>query len=59
MVIPFGNTLHVCGSNPDLLAEQLKPFQESTATRWQAVDTGLEEVVINLMQQQERQADAR
>ena len=58
MVIPFGNTLHVCGSNPDLLAEQLQPFRDNVVYRWQAVDTGLEEVVINLIQQQMGRADA-
>lgn len=50
MVVPFGNTLHVCGHNAALLAERLKPFRDSSDYRWEQVATGLEEVFISLMQ---------
>lgn len=50
LVVPFGNTLHVCGRNVDLLATQLQPFHAAGEYRWTRIATGLEEVFISLMQ---------
>jgi ABC-2 type transport system ATP-binding protein len=50
MVIPFGNTLHVCGRSAALLEERLRPFRDSSGYQWELVATGLEEVFISLMQ---------
>jgi ABC-2 type transport system ATP-binding protein len=58
MVVPFGNTLHICGRDADRLAERLKPFRDNGEYRWNTVATGLEEVFINLMQEHERGTDA-
>lgn len=58
LVVPFGNTLHVCGRNRERLAETLQPFQTTDRYRWQPVATGLEEVFINLMQEHEGGTDA-
>jgi ABC-2 type transport system ATP-binding protein len=50
MVVPFGNTLHICGRDADLLAKRLQPFRDAGGYHWEKVTTGLEEVFISLMQ---------
>jgi len=50
IVVPFGNTLHICGRNAELLAQGLQPFRDAGNYRWEVVATGLEEVFISLMQ---------
>jgi len=59
IVIPFGNTLHVCGRDAALLEEQLEPYRGTGEYRWQAVATGLEEVFIALMQEDGESRGAR
>jgi ABC-2 type transport system ATP-binding protein len=49
-VVPFGNSLHVSGRDRQCLAASLVPFRQEAGYRWQEVETGLEEVFINLMQ---------
>ena len=48
MVVPFGNTLHVCGRDAGLLDEQLQPFRSTGEYQWKEIATGLEEVFIRL-----------
>lgn len=49
-VVAFGNTLHVSGRNPDLLKQTITPFM-TASYEWKQIDTSLEEVFIDLMQQ--------
>ncbi len=49
-VVAFGNTLHVSGRNPELLQSAIAPFQTNSFT-WTLIETSLEEVFIDLMQQ--------
>lgn len=46
--VPFGNTLHVSGSNPEALALAIAPFR-AEPYRWESVASGLEDVFIHLM----------
>jgi len=50
IVIPFGNTLHVCGRDAALLEAQIAAFRAAHDGQWRQVATGLEEVFIALMQ---------
>jgi len=49
-VVAFGNTLHVSGRNPELLATSIAPYNVAPY-KWTKIDTSLEEVFIDLMQQ--------
>ena len=49
-VVAFGNTLHVSGCDPDLLARAISPYNVAPY-KWTEIDTSLEEVFIDLMQQ--------
>lgn len=49
-VVAFGNTLHVSGRNPELLQKTIAPFQTGSYG-WTLIETSLEEVFIDLMQQ--------
>ncbi|MDD5759292.1 MAG: ABC transporter ATP-binding protein [Desulfobulbaceae bacterium] len=51
LVIPFGNTLHVCGHDELLLSQSLHAMKNSEY-RLEKIATGLEEVFISLMQDQ-------
>ena len=50
-VVPFGNILHVSGTDADLLQRSLAPFQQDSETRWSPTKPGLEDVFIQLMEQ--------
>ncbi len=50
LVIPFGNTLHVCGHDEARLGQSLAGFISRDRYRLERIPTGLEEVFINLMQ---------
>jgi ABC-2 type transport system ATP-binding protein len=52
-VIPFGNTLHVCGTDGERFAENLRPFIADSSYRWEKIETGLEEVFVSLMSKRE------
>jgi len=54
LVIPFGNTLHVCGHDEALLAHTLTTFVTGDY-RLARIATGLEEVFINLMHEPGRE----
>ncbi|MCP5517865.1 MAG: ABC transporter ATP-binding protein [Verrucomicrobiales bacterium] len=47
-VVPFGNTLHVSGSNPAALARAVEPLA-GRGYRCERVESGLEDVFIRLM----------
>ncbi|MGL1862190.1 MAG: ABC transporter ATP-binding protein [Pseudodesulfovibrio sp.] len=49
-VVAFGNTLHVSGRDPVLLEKAIAPFQKPPF-EWTLIETSLEEVFIDLMQQ--------
>lgn len=49
-VVAFGNTLHVSGRDPQLLAQSISPYNVPPY-KWTEIDTSLEEVFIDLMQQ--------
>ncbi|NOX80434.1 MAG: ABC transporter ATP-binding protein [Deltaproteobacteria bacterium] len=53
-VVPFGNTLHVSGHDPELLAASLRPLMNGKY-HWRQIDANLEEVFISLMQQRGEQ----
>jgi ABC-2 type transport system ATP-binding protein len=49
MVVPFGTTLHVSGSNATALANTLAAFRNRTNIAWTQIEPGLEDVFIGLM----------
>ena len=51
MVVPFGNTLHVSGTDAARLDAVLAPFRAVPGLTWSRVDAGLEDVFIQLMGQ--------
>lgn len=59
LTIPFGNNLHVCGTDSGKLEQSLRPFMSEGAYHWQKLETGLEEVFISLMNQQAKGNDER
>jgi len=46
--VPFGNTLHVSGDNPQLLAQAIAPFRNAPYT-WREIDSSLEDAFILYM----------
>ncbi|WP_243546076.1 ABC transporter ATP-binding protein [Pseudodesulfovibrio tunisiensis] len=49
-VVAFGNTLHVSGRDAARLAQSIEPYR-SVPFVWNEIDTSLEEVFIDMMQQ--------
>jgi len=49
-VVAFGNTLHVSGRDAEQLEKAIAPFRTPSLV-WTRIDTSLEEVFIDLMQQ--------
>ena len=49
MVVPFGTTLHVRGSNGGALKAALAPFFTRTDLQWVVIEPSLEDVFIGLM----------
>ena len=49
-VVAFGNTLHVSGHDPDSLEQSISPYKTADYD-WIPIETSLEEVFIDLMQQ--------
>ncbi len=49
-VVPFGNVLHVSGTDAALLERSLAPFRDDPAYRWSPAKPGLEDVFIQLME---------
>jgi ABC-2 type transport system ATP-binding protein len=50
-VVPFGNVLHVSGTDAAALEGSLAPFRDDPAYRWMAAKPGLEDVFIQMMEQ--------
>lgn len=49
MVVPFGVSLHVTGTDADALEHALAPYRERPNLHWQRSEPGLEDVFIQLM----------
>ncbi|HSF47302.1 MAG TPA: ABC transporter ATP-binding protein [Burkholderiales bacterium] len=49
MVVPFGNALHVSGTDAARLRESIAPFLEDARYTWTAAQPGLEDVFIQMM----------
>jgi ABC-2 type transport system ATP-binding protein len=47
----FGNSLHVTGSNQELLQQSIAQFPNSCNYNWRLIDTTLEDLFINLLPQ--------
>ena len=48
-LVPFGNILHVSGSDAELLQQSIAPFIQDIEYRWTRSEPGLEDVFIQLM----------
>ena len=49
-VVPFGNVLHVSGTDAALLEQSISPFQAQDKCRWTPIQPGLEDVFIQMME---------
>lgn len=49
-VVPFGNILHVSGTDAALLEQSIAPFREQPGCRWTPIQPGLEDVFIQMME---------
>ena len=49
MVVPFGNTLHVSGTDEEALKQALAPYQQRAGLEWRRAEPGLEDVFIKMM----------
>lgn len=57
-VTAFGSSLHVIGNDAKALQQALHPFQQQTEYHWKAIDPGLEDVFISLMERRSRQEES-
>ena len=48
MVVPFGNLLHVSGTDAGALERAIAPYRDDATLRWHLSETGLEDVFIHL-----------
>ena len=53
-VVPFGNVLHVSGTDAALLEQSIAPFQAQDKCRWTPIQPGLEDVFIQMMEGDKR-----
>ncbi len=51
MVVLFGTMLHVSGTDADLLARSIAPYQSRPGLRWSPAATSLEDVFIKMMEE--------
>ncbi|MGE5526399.1 MAG: ABC transporter ATP-binding protein [Rhodospirillaceae bacterium] len=49
MVVPFGSTLHVSGTDERMLQQTLAPYHSRSDLAWQPIEPGLEDVFIKMM----------
>jgi len=49
-VVPFGNVLHVSGTDAARLEQSIAPFRAQQGCRWSPIQPGLEDVFIQLME---------
>jgi len=50
MVVPFGSTLHVSGTDEQALAQALAAYQSRADLEWRRIEPGLEDVFIRMME---------
>jgi ABC-2 type transport system ATP-binding protein len=55
MIVPFGNTLHVSGTDARALERVADEFRSRGDVQWRHIETGLEDVFIRLMDGAARQ----
>lgn len=48
-VAPFGDSLHISGTNADKLLKAIDPYRSNSAYEWQMGETSMEDVFIHLM----------
>ncbi len=53
-VVPFGNQLHVSGTDAALLEQSISPFREQASCRWTKAQPGLEDIFIQMMEGADR-----
>ncbi len=58
MVVPFGSTLHVSGTDAQALDEALAAFRARAGTAWTPAQPGLEDVFIRMMDEAPDNFDA-
>jgi ABC-2 type transport system ATP-binding protein len=58
MVVPFGSTLHVSGTDAHALDDALAPFRSRPGTEWTPAQPGLEDVFIRMMDEAPDNFDA-
>ena len=51
MVVPFGNTLHVSGTDAEALRRTIAAYSTRAGLEWREAEPSLEDVFINLMSQ--------
>jgi len=49
-VVPFGNALHVSGTDAALLEQSIAPFRTRAGCSWALIQPGLEDVFIQMME---------
>ncbi|MHB9102080.1 MAG: ABC transporter ATP-binding protein [Sulfuricella sp.] len=49
-VVPFGNVLHVSGTDAARLEQSIAPFRAQQGCRWAPIQPGLEDVFIQMME---------
>jgi ABC-2 type transport system ATP-binding protein len=49
-VVPFGNVLHVSGTDAALLEQSIAPFRDLPGCRWTQASPGLEDIFIQMME---------
>jgi ABC-2 type transport system ATP-binding protein len=49
-VVPFGNALHVSGTDAEALARSIAPLRDDPRYRWSLTQPGVEDVFIQLME---------
>jgi ABC-2 type transport system ATP-binding protein len=49
-VVPFGNVLHISGTDAALLEQSIAPFRAQQGCRWAPIPPGLEDVFIQMME---------
>jgi ABC-2 type transport system ATP-binding protein len=49
MVVPFGSTLHISGTDERALQQALAPYQSRGELEWRRIEPGLEDVFIRMM----------
>ncbi|NRB10952.1 MAG: ABC transporter [Rickettsiaceae bacterium] len=54
-IAPFGESLHISGTNPDTLSAAINPYKNNPSYHWQLVDTSMEDAFIHYMANAEKE----